>query len=374
MGGVVVRELEGKGRRRRRVALVVAVLLVAGACSYVPFDFDGDKRADVAWVEDNEWSTDQPSQRWWRAGEAAPFHQLATVDNPGGGAYLAYSGFIAVPGDYDGNGVWEPATVLLPSGTTWDTTGSRGAISFPPPSLPTTTSTCGPRPYVYPVPADYDGDGKTDPAWYRETDATWWIAGQPGPIGFGDPWQDCPGGEAFTSYDIAVPGDYDGDKKADLAVFNPQTRHWRVLRSSDGVVDDVVFGKVGDMPAPADYDGDGKTDRATLGMTDDTWRIAGRAPLVIASGSGSRLPAPANYDGTPGAEPAELVLESGSWFIQGQATVQIPAVLSGSSEPWPWPVATPPALRFSLLRLTFLGRNCEPLITPPASQPAYCSA
>ena len=77
MGGVVVRELEGKGRRRRRVALVVAVLLVAGACSYVPFDFDGDKRADVAWVEDNEWSTDQPSQRWWRAGEAAPPGRLS---------------------------------------------------------------------------------------------------------------------------------------------------------------------------------------------------------------------------------------------------------------------------------------------------------
>ena len=67
-------------------------------------------------------------------------------------------------------------------------------------------------------------------------------------------------------------------------------------------------------------------------------------------------------------------MNSGSWFIQGLPTVQVPGVPSGSSGVWPWPVATPRALRFSLLRLTFLTRNCDAHITPPASQPAYCSA
>jgi AcrR family transcriptional regulator len=61
-------------------------------------------------------------------------------------------------------------------------------------------------------------------------------------------------------------------------------------------------------------------------------------------------------------------VRSGSWFIEGHLTVRIPGVPSGAS-PWPWPVATPT----SLPRLTFLTRHCDPRITAPSSQPAYCS-
>lgn len=47
--------------------------------------------------------------------------------------------------------------------------------------------------------------------------------------------------------DVLVPGDYDGDKKTDLAVYRDGT--WYILRSSDGEVQYQFFGLGTDIPA-----------------------------------------------------------------------------------------------------------------------------
>jgi hypothetical protein len=108
------------------------------------------------------------------------------------------------------------------------------------------------------VSGDYDGDGKTDAAIFRKGE--WWVQKSSDNTFIGQRFGD--------STDLPVPADYDGDGKTDFAVYQPDTRIWAVLQSSDEEKTSYSFDcrdcATGDTahfaPAPVDYDQDGKAD------------------------------------------------------------------------------------------------------------------
>jgi FG-GAP-like repeat len=113
--------------------------------------------------------------------------------------------------------------------------------------------------------------------------------------------------------DIPAPADYDGDGKTDIAVY--RNGDWFIHRSSDGGVTSVGWGSAGDIPVPADYDGDGKADIAVY--RDGIWFIIGSsdgAPLSVRwGGLRQDIPVPGDFDGDGKADVA--IYRDGMWVF-----------------------------------------------------------
>lgn len=148
---------------------------------------------------------------------------------------------------------------------------------------------------------DYDGDGKVDPVIVRN------VGGGPsGAVGW---WirNSSNGSATYTQWGIAsdtfVGGDFDGDGKADVAIWRPgaQAEFW-VRQSSNGGTLRIPFGTTGDDPTVLnDFDDDGISDAAIYRPSDSTWWVRRSSNGAITSvkwgAVGSTFPASGDYDG-----------------------------------------------------------------------------
>ena len=123
-----------------------------------------------------------------------------------------------------------------------------------------------------PVPSDFDGDGKADPAVFRPQSggASLWFVKRSS-TSYADAFAVTWG----TTGDLPVPGFYDADLRADPGVYRPSTGQWLISRSDGGYATSIVleWGVAGDIPVPADYDGDARTDIAVYRPSTGQWFI-----------------------------------------------------------------------------------------------------
>lgn len=94
------------------------------------------------------------------------------------------------------------------------------------------------------------------------------------------------------STDIITPGDYTGDGKTDIAVFNPSTGEWFVQRSEDNSYFSFFWGQAGDIPAPGDYDGNGIADATVFRPSTVNWYSSSQTQGAIFTTFGANTDRP----------------------------------------------------------------------------------
>ena len=287
----------------------------AVALSGFKTDFDGDGKTELGFYRAGTWGILKSMQSY----------SFASGQFFGWGG----NGLQPIVADFDGDGRADIAYIVPPaSGQSAaysilksSANYSFGQALFFPAGFPSLGDT--------PVPADFDGDLKADPAIWRASTGVWIIP------------QSSTGYSSvlFAQWgqfgDVPIVGDIDGDGRADIGFYRNGV--WGFLKSSQSFslssAQFFSWGGTGLQPIVADFDGDGKADLAYVAppaggqsaafaiLKSSTGFSFAQAQFIPAGWpSLGDTPVVGDYDGDGKADPGIWRASAGVWIIPLSST------------------------------------------------------
>ncbi len=211
-------------------------------------DYDGDRRADLGLF--------RTTGAWRALLSSAGYGQIAFQS--------IYSGsqFVAVPGDFDGDRLGDPAVLDKSTGRFRFYSSRNGYARY---VIPVTWYASG----ATPTAGDFDGDGRADPIAYVPADGGWHILLSR--YGYGRSYQRQWCGAGYQP----LCDDFDGDRYGDLMALQIATGYWYILLSRYNYTRYTTrwFGAPGFTPIAGDFDGDRFCDLGAHNRTTGMWYI-----------------------------------------------------------------------------------------------------
>ncbi|MCX6993467.1 MAG: hypothetical protein NT011_10045 [Kiritimatiellaeota bacterium] len=143
--------------------------------------------------------------------------------------------------------------------------------------------------------------------------------------------------QATTTEQVA--NDYDGDKLADVVLFNPDNGQLRILFTTLGEYP-VAFGDATCVPVQGDYDGDGLADPMIYSATYGYWRmmlsLSGYMPFQATFGGPGQTAAVADFDNDRVTDPATYEAATGTLrgFLSASGYMPVQTQIGGPEYVW----------------------------------------